>query len=243
MERVLRVGMQAAYVLHRRPYRETSLLLEVFSREHGRVPLVARGARRSRRGARAELEPFRALLLSFNMRGEMGTLLDAEFAAAAAEAPRGEALPSAFYVNELLMRLVHRFDPYPTLFDAYADLLTGIAEPAKREPVLRIFEKRLLEETGYGLVLDHDTGSGAPLQPHERYVYAAEEGPVLLSDERQAAGPWPVVRGSTLLSLAAETLGDDTDSLRESKRLMRFVIDHYLGGKPLKSRSLFRARP
>ncbi len=241
MDRTLRVDMQPGYVLHRRPYGETSLLLEVMAREHGRLPLVARGARRPRRGAGVELQPFRPLLLSFTLRGEVGTLRGSELADGAGPPLAGAALPGAFYASELLMSLLHRFDPHPALFDAYDRLLACIANSEKRELGLRAFEKHLLAEIGYGLVLDRECNTGDVVRADCRYVYVPDRGPVLLSGT-QVAESGPVVKGSTLLALAEERF-DDVGTVRDARRLMRFLVEHHLGDKPLKSRTLFRVRP
>ena len=234
-----RVELQPSWLLHRRPYRETSLLLEVFTRDHGRLPLVARGARRGRRGAGVELQPFRPLLLGFGLRGEMGSLHAAEPDPAAPSAPlAGAALASGFYVNELLMRLVHRFDPHPALFGVYRHTLAALAEPATLEAALRRFEKRLLEEAGYGPSFTHDAESGAPVRADRRYVFVIERG------AREATGTGSTdmrstVAGSTLLDLDAGRFGDPVTRI-EAKRLMRRIIDHHLGGRPLQSRTLLR---
>ena len=237
---IRRSELQPAVILHRREYRETSLLLEIFSREDGRLPLVARGARRPRRGAALDLQLFQPLLLAWSQRGELGTLHSAEAAGDDAGMLQGDALAIAFYANELLMRLLHRFDPHPRLYDSYLVLLTRIVDSHGREAALRVFEKRLLEETGYGLVLDHDTASGEPLRSELRYVYLPERGPEVCAADAPSRR-LPVVHGRTLLALAAEWLPDE-DLLREAKALMRSVVDHHLGGRPLSSRALFRQR-
>lgn len=232
----MRLSLQAGYILHSRPYRDSSALLEVFSREHGRVALVARGVRGPKSKLRGVLQPFRPVLLSWLARGDLGTLTDAE-PQSLAPALTGRALLSAYYLNELMHRLTHRHDPHPRLYDAYCAALAGLGDPARMERVLRLFEKRLLAELGYGLVLDHDVGSNTPVDAACWYDYQLERGPVLTQADMDAARGL-VLRGSSLLSLQRDEL-DDVPSLHDSKRLMRAVLAIYLGDKPLKSRDLF----
>lgn len=231
----MRIALQPAYILHARPYRDTSALLEVFSREYGRLGLVARGARGAKSKLRGILQPFRPVLLSWLGRGDLGTLTDAE-AQGVALTLGGRALLSGYYLNELVQRLTHRHDPHPTLYDAYQEALVGLNDDQQMERVLRLFEKRLLQNLGYGLVLDHDVESGAPLTAAALYHYQLERGPVL---SEMGVSHGLLLHGSSLLSLDGDELRDER-SLRESKRLMRAVLALYLGDKPLKSRDLFR---
>lgn len=232
-----RVQLEPAFILHRRAYRETSLLLEVLSRGVGRIGLIARGARTKRSGLYATLQPFRPLLLSWVSRGELGTLIDAENRGT--QNPiAGATVASGFYLNELLMRLLHRGDPHPELFDRYSMALEALRDNAAgAEPVLRIFEKRLLQELGYGLVMDVDAVSGEPIDAGSQYVYEVEKGPVVCAGGVQVG---VTVRGETLLCFAAEQLDDDS-TLREAKQLMRYVLRRYLGERPLGSRALLEA--
>jgi len=230
-----RIDMEPALVLHARPWRETSLLVEAFSRGYGRLGLIARGARRPKSRMRGLLQPFIPLLLSWRGHGELATLTGAE--------TDGRVLPLAgsaaivgFYVNELLLRFLYRHDPEPVLFDHYRAALDRIAHEKDPEPILRIFEKRLLQAVGYALELERATDSGAAIEPEGRYRYTAGSGP-----ER-----WPgrassgvCVSGSTLLALAREEI-TDRRTLREAKHLMRSVIDAHCGGRTLAARRLWR---
>ena len=231
-----RVDLAPAYLLHRRPWRETSALLEAFSREHGRVGLVARGARRPRSGLRPALRPFTPLLLSWSGRGELATLRAVELAGRCVELER-ESLPGGLYMNELLMRLTHRHDPHPSLFDAYGAAVAELAAAHPVEDTLRRFEKRLLEAIGYGLALEHDAVSGQPLVREARYAYRRDQGPVRADG---ACADAVEVSGGTLLALAAEAPLAPGEQ-REAKRLMRYVLRGHLGDRPLATRSLFRA--
>lgn len=226
--------LQPGYILHPRPYRDTSLLLEVFTRDHGRFGLVARGARAPKSRSRGLLQPFQPLLLSWSGRGELGTLGAVEPDGAA---PRlsGAHLYSGFYLNELLLRLLQRNDPHPELFAAYAQALRGLQTEAQRP--LRLFEKQLLEALGYGLLLDHEADSGEPVCAEAEYVYALESGP-RRCESAETRGL--KLSGRSLLSLAAEELAD-AQSLADSKRLLRAALDLYLGGRELKTREVFAA--
>jgi DNA repair protein RecO (recombination protein O) len=231
----MRVAQEPAYVLHHYEYGETSLLLEVFTRHHGRLGLVAKGARRGRSPLRSSLIPFQPLLIGFSGRGELPVLTLAE-PLAGAPALTGESLYCGLYLNELMLRLLHRHDPHERLFASYGEALERLGTALPAEAGLRVFEKRLLEDSGYGLVLDHDVGDGAPLRPEARYRYLPERGPVA------DAGPDPEgipVQGASLLALACERLEDAT-VLHETKRLLRALLTRQLGDRPLMSRRLFR---
>ncbi|GIX22045.1 MAG: DNA repair protein RecO [Gammaproteobacteria bacterium] len=225
----MRVVLAAAYLLHTRPYRNTSLLLEAFSREHGRLGLVARGVCRPGHRWRPLLQPFRLLRLSWQGRGDLGTLSAAE-PEGPAKPPAGPLLIAGFYLNELLYRLLHRHDPHPPLFDAYHDSLRALAAGAPVEPCLRRFEWILLRESGYGLELRVDA-QGSPIDPDRRYRYDPERGAV--------PDPQGVAAGATLLALAAGRF-DEPAFWPEMKRLLGGVLRHHLGGRPLHSRRLWR---
>ena len=235
MGRLERIDLEPALVLHARPYREASLLLEAFSRGHGRVGLVARGARRPKSRMRGLLQPFVPLLLSWRGRGELSTLTGAEAEGGVLPLAGSEAVVG-FYLNELLLRFVHRHDPEPALFDHYRATLAGIAGEGDSEPALRIFEKRLLEAAGYALELKREADSDAAIEPDRRYRYTAQAGPVPWKDD---ASPGVCVSGSTLLALAREQI-TGRHALKEAKQLMRWVIDEHCGGRALASRTLWR---
>jgi len=230
-----RVLGQPAYVLHVRPYRETSALAEVFTPGWGRVGMVAKGVRRPRSPLQGLLQAFRPLLLSWQGRGDLVTLTDAE-GNGAPLVLRGAPLMSGFYVNELLLRLLQRHDPHTELFHVYSATLQRLLAPHGQERALRIFEKRLLRELGYGLILDHDVDGGRPIREDTTYTYELEKGPV-----RQPAneGAGIVIRGSSLLALEREDLGD-REGLREVKRLLRAALSLYLADKPLNSRRVYQ---
>ncbi|MEK7322940.1 MAG: DNA repair protein RecO [Pseudomonadota bacterium] len=243
MSQRARVLLQPGYVLHRRPYRDSSLLLDVFTPEFGRVGLVARGARQVKSRSQALLQSFNPLLVSWSGSGELANLNAVE-SAAAAHWLTGPALMSGLYLNELLARLLHRFDPHSELYASYETALAALVRATADstsvalEPVLRIFEKRLMAELGYGLVLDHEADTGLPVEAGRVYAYHLGEGPVRWPDESAAPAETLLIRGASLLDLAREDLAD-AGSLREAKRLMRVALAAQLGNKPLASRRLF----
>ena len=229
-----RIDQQPGFVLHSYPYRETSLIVEVFSRDHGRIGLVAKGARRPMSQLRGVLMAFQPLLIDWSGGGEMKTLVRAEWQGGQ-PLLGGQALLCAYYLNELLMRLLPREDPHPVLFRAYGDALRALAAGEGQEVILRRFELALLQELGYGLQLDSDA-DGAPVRPELRYAYIIERGAVPL-DEYGIDDP-SVVAGRVLLDMAR---GDfrEPETLAGAKALMRRLIQHYLGGQGLQSRRVF----
>jgi DNA repair protein RecO (recombination protein O) len=229
-----RVLQQPAYVLHARAYRESSLLLEVLSRDHGRTAMVARGARRAKSRLRNTLQPFRPLLLSWSGRGDLGTLTAGE-QVAAPPGLQGESLYCGLYLNELLMRLLHRGDPHPEVFERYRQVLGELAAGTAPQGLLRLFEKQLLAAVGYALMLDHEAGSDRPLDGKARYDYRPGQGPVRIGEASASRGLG--VSGSALLALRDERIAEE--QLPELRRLMRRVIGYHLGDKPLASPALF----
>jgi DNA repair protein RecO (recombination protein O) len=230
-----RIQQQPAYVLHPRAYRETSLILEVFTRDHGRAAMVARGAKSPKSKWRNLLQPFRPLLIGWTARSDLGTLTSAD-QVAAPPSLHGEALYCGIYVNELLMRLLHRGDPHSDVFDRYRQVLAALAAGEPPQPVLRLFEKNLLEAVGYGLILDHEYKTQEPINDDDWYDYRPDRGPVRVS--KQSEGMKGLVSGKSLSALKAEQLADE--NLPELRSLMRKVISYHLGGKPLASQALFK---
>lgn len=233
----MRVQQQPGCVLHARDYSETSLILEVFSARHGRLGLLAKGARRPTSRVRGLLKPFQPLLLSWTGRGELPILTAAE---PDGDSPmlNGQALYCGFYLNELLVRLLHRYDPHEALYQVYREALAALATTSSTEAVLRLFERRLLGEIGYGLVLDRDVVENGPIDAEAWYDYVPERGPVPIAQPDHARAQGVVMRGASLLALARDDLGD-AETLREAKRLMRAILSRYLGDQPLHSRKLF----
>ncbi|MGN6313710.1 MAG: DNA repair protein RecO [Rhodanobacteraceae bacterium] len=226
----MRVESQPAYVLHARAWRETSLLLEVFSRDHGRVGLLARGVRSARaRVTRSTLEPFQLLSADWAGTGELPNLRAAE----AVGAPRrlvDDALLSGLYVNELLVRLTARADPHPALFARYVGLLEELAATDSLAWTLRRFERDLLSELGYGLQLEYESESGEPLRADAEYTYVPELGPVPAHSRQHGA----TAKGSALLALH-EGVKPAHDDLAALRRVLRAVIASHVGEQGLRA--------
>jgi DNA repair protein RecO (recombination protein O) len=228
-----RIDGQKAFVLHAHPYSETSLVVDIFSREHGRLPLLARGARRPRSALRGNLMAFAPLELGWFGAGEVKTLAKAEWLGGV-PLLSGRCLLLGYYLNELLVKLLPRDDAHPQLFDAYEDALAALSSGAEDAPELRRFEQALLRELGYGLTLDIDARSGAKVLNDREYVFWIERGPV----ERDEGDDTVSVSGKTLLDMVADDYSDARTRF-ESKGLMRQLIAHHLSGRPLHSRRVF----
>jgi DNA repair protein RecO (recombination protein O) len=229
----MRYDAEPAFVLHVRPWRESSLLLEVLSANHGRIGLLARGVQGAKRHVlRAALQPLQFIRLDAVQRGELAQLRSAE-ALDAAPQLAGEATLAAFYVNELVLRLAPRQDPAPELFDAYAQVRSRLADASSLAWTLRRFERDLLEALGVGFAFDVD-GDGAPVDPAARYRLDAEHGPRRLLSDRGHGDRSDAATGRALLALAADQAPDGED-LAGLRRALRPVLLHLLGGRALKS--------
>ena len=229
-----RVALAPGYLLHHRPWRDTSRILEVLTREHGRLTLFARGVRGANAKLAPVLQPFQLLLLSWSGRGEAPQLTAAERAAAASPLPQDRLL-AAFYLNELLLKLTTPHDALPELFDHYHGTLEQLRGGTPLEPVLRVFEKRLLEVLGYGLDLSTEARSGLPLEPGAYYDFHPGVG---LLPARGAAAS--ALRGHSLLSLARESLREERE-LEDARRVLQAALGACLEGRPLTTRQVARA--
>jgi len=226
-----RVDHEPGYVLHTYPYKETSLIVEAFTRRFGRVALLARGARRPRSAMRGVLLSFHPLRFSWSGSADLANLRDAEWAGGI-PLLGGRGLMCGFYVNELLLKLLPRDDAHESLFDIYAGALAGLASQ-EVSAVLRDFEKRLLAELGYAPLLETDAASH-PIDPERMYNYEPDRGPVPANGSR---GGQVVVSGRTLLDVAA---GDyaRAETRDEARALMRTLIGERLHGQSLHTRSI-----
>jgi len=232
-----RVQLEPAFLLHHYPFRESSRILELFTRAHGRVSLFARAARRGGSALPAALQPFAEVLVSWSARGDAGQLTGAETVRPPASLA-GDRLMSGFYVNELLLKLLPRQDPHPQLYEAYERLLAGLHDGASNPARdLRLFEKRLLEELGWGLDLAQDALGGEPIEPRRAYRYRVDGGAEAVDGVAEGE---LVFAGSSLLSLAREELADP-QSLADARRLLRAAIEQCLDGRPLRTREVMRA--
>ncbi len=228
-----RIVDEPAYVLHARPYRETSALIDLLTLQHGRVSVVARGARGSRRGS-GQPQPFGRLLIACGGRGSLLTLTGCD--ALSHRWLTGEALYAGLYLNELLLRVVRDGDPHPRLFDGYETALDGLIGAANPEPALRRFERLVLKESGYEVTFDVDADSGEPVVATRGYTLVPDSGFHAVTqpiDERT------VFAGSTLLAIAMDDYRDD-GVRRSAKQIMRRALAPHLGDKPIRSRTLYR---
>jgi DNA repair protein RecO (recombination protein O) len=226
---------EPAFVLHTYPFRETSLIVEAFSRDHGRVALVARGARRPKSALRGVLLPFQPLLVSWSGKRELRTLTRAEWQGKPA-ALKGQALICGFYLNELLLKLTPRDDPHEHLYSVYEDTLAALAGGEDQAAILRRFELALLRELGYAVILDRDVECDAPVAREHRYVYVVERGPV---GSGAAPGNGVELSGQTLIDMQSGIFTSPATQ-QQSKALMRTLINHYLGSQVLHTRQLLR---
>ena len=230
-----RVDDARAFVLHSYPYSETSLIVDAFTREHGRLPLMARGARRPRSALRGVLLGFQPVLLAWSGRSEVRTLVRAEWVGGV---PRlaGDGLLCGFYVNELVMCMLAREDAHEALYDDYAEAITRLAALEPPEPILRWFEKRILAEAGYAVLLEHEATTGDLIDPAASYTYDPERGPILLT---RPGSTELVVPGTALIALAADRY-DDPASLAHAKAIMRTLVQYRLEHRPIRSREVLR---
>lgn len=228
----MRVELQPAYILHTRPFSDTSLILDCLTADYGRLSLLAKGARAAKSRQRQLCQPFTALLVSWQGKSSLKTLTAIE----SRQLPltlQGEYLFSGFYLNELLTRLLPEQDSCPEIYQSYATTLDQLAARAPLEPVLREFELQLLADLGYHLDLRHDAG-GAVLRAEEVYQWWPEQGWRLASDQLRA----PLFPGRHLLALQSQDYRDP-DTLRLAKTLSRMLFRPLLGNRPLESRKLF----
>jgi len=225
------VLLEHGFVLHQRPYRDSSQLLECVTAAHGRVGLVARGSRRTGNRQRALLQPFMPLRLSWLRRGELGRLTGVEPHGLSYELA-AQHLLAGFYANELLIRLTARSDPNPEVFSCYSRCLARLAQAEHVARTLRVFELHLIEALGYGVGLDGDAASGEPLEAQARYVFELERGLRRADADDSDADVYP---GRDLISLREHELSDES-SLRTAQRLLGRVLRAHLGERPLQSR-------
>ncbi|MEO8716695.1 MAG: DNA repair protein RecO [Burkholderiales bacterium] len=235
----LRTENEPAFVLHSYPYKETSLIVEAFTRHRGRVGLIARGARRPRSAIRGTLLAFHPLRLSWSAAAELGTLTAAEWAGGQ-PALAGMALMCGFYVNELMLRLLPREDAHEELFDAYAAAIARLGAGGEPAALLRGFELKMLRELGYAPPLDRDADSGTPVRADGRYAYLPERGPLAVAEAGpDAAETDLIVSGQTLLDMSREDFTRQ-ETRDEARRLMRRLIAVRLSGQALHTSDILR---
>ncbi|MGZ4968626.1 MAG: DNA repair protein RecO [Methylobacter sp.] len=222
------VYLQPAFILQQRKYRETSLIIDMLTRDFGRISVLAKGVRKAKSKTAGMLQPFIPLLISYFGKAELKTLTDVEIIQPFNEI-KGLALYCGFYINELVGHFLHKYDPHPEVFDCYSECLSGLSDGSYREVALRLFELNLLEHSGYGLQLEHDDNERS-IESSKKYDFNVGLGPVEAVNGQFS--------GKTLLALDSRKL-TEPQVLSEAKALMRMVIDVYLQGKQLKSRTVF----
>jgi len=230
---------QSVYVLHTYPFKETSLVVELFSREFGRVATTAKGARRPRSAMRGMLQAFQPMLATWSGKLELKTLHGLEWNGCLLLL-QGEALMCGFYLNELLLRLLPREDPHEALFAYYAETLKALASEQHLATTLRRFELKFLQELGYAIPLQSDVNN-TPIVMQQAYRYEAEHGayPIRSASARYETRYESGVQlsGKTLIDMLSDDYSDE-QTQQQSKQLMRYLLAHYLGDKPLHTRQL-----
>ena len=233
---MIKANLVSSYILHSHKYKETSLLLDVFSKEFGRVGLIAKGARNNKKQQGIGFNQYQRYLISWIAKTELGTLTEIEPFEPMTSLKDHKAL-SGFYLNEIIMRLLHKHEPHPELFDIYDLTLKRLFKGEAEETILRYFEKALLHSLGYGLVLNVDVKTGEQIMENSDYYYEFDHGP---SKQSFNSTDSCKVSGKTLLELDNESLVEPKQ-ISEAKYLLRKVLSKYLGNKPLASRELYNA--
>jgi DNA repair protein RecO (recombination protein O) len=229
-----RIQLQPAYVLHHRPYRDTSRIVDLFTRDFGRLTVFARGVRGGKSGLAAALQAFQPILVSWSGRGEAGQLTAAELVGEPTSLPAARLL-SGFYLNELLLKLLHLHDPQLEIFNLYNVTVQTLKTGGDELAALRLFEKRLLRCLGFGLLLEHEAESALPIEPLRCYRYVLELGPLPVNAEANPSKG--VYSGATLLALANEVLVE-IQHKTDARYLLRSALDYVLDGRRLQSREI-----
>jgi DNA repair protein RecO (recombination protein O) len=232
----MRVDLHPCYVLHTRPYRETSLLVDILSSNYGRLCLVAKGVKRAKNNKANLLQIAKRISLAWSQRGTLGNLIEVEDLGDRFNL-NGSKIISCFYMNELLMRMLHTNEPHPEVFDIYQQTLTNLTQNQDEHRTLRIFEKKILQVLGYGLILDHDANTGEQIDVKNKYYYVAEFGPCISKNNGLQSIQ---ISGKALKALDDENIWNN-DIAKEAKQLLRMLLKIHVGDKPFGSRELYRA--
>jgi len=227
-----RIDQQPAFLLHHRPFRDTSQILEFVTRDHGKIAVVARGSRGAKSRLAGVLRAFQPLRISWAMRSDLGTLTGAE-PGGAPVALGGDALLSAYYINELLLNFLHRHDAQPEIFSLYEETIPMLGAANDVATVLRGFELDLLGLLGYAPNFEHATREQDGLEPDAFFDYRAEQGPVPVERSEGA-----LVFSGRVLTGIRDRRFDDPEVLKAAGRLLRAIVTYHLGGKELKTRKV-----
>jgi len=239
----MRVHQQAAYVLLNRPYSETSWIVEIISRDYGRLALMAKGARRIKSKLKGALLPFQPVLLSWTGKGEVPTLTSAEIDQSQFNLIdhelTGDALVCGFYCNELVINVLHRHDPHPVLFDEYHKTILALCNSPDLAKTLRDFEQLIIKETGYEVSFEFEADGKTPINADNYYHFVTQRGFLAASQSDSRS-----VQGKVILALRdGHRLNDQTElsasEISDSKHLMRDILRQTLGNKKIVSRELF----
>jgi DNA repair protein RecO (recombination protein O) len=225
-------NLDPAFVLHTRPYQNTSLLVELFTESQGRITIVAKGAKRPKSSVAAIAQMFQPLLVETYGKSELLTLKYVEISHAL-PLFHPSKLAWGLYLNELLYRILERHEAYPDIFESYHKIIEQLAYEAAEEKHLRIFERDLLSALGYGLPLQHVAHSNDMITPEIYYHFLFDQGPTLTQLKEHPL----VFKGQSLLELHQGSFSS-SESLHDAKRLLRYALSHFLGNKPIKSREL-----
>lgn len=230
------IALQPAYVLHKRPFKDTSFLIDLFTANHGRLTVVGKGIRGPRSKLSGILQPFTPLLVSWSGKSELQTLSKAE-ANGTTHFLSGNVMASGFYLNELITRVLHKHDPYPETFKIYEKSLISLANENNISSLLRIFEKNLLKSLGYGLQLNVDQ-FGAAIEPTSKYIFKYGVGLTKIPDKIEEAPQKFALHGSSILALHNEKFGNNIER-QEAQILLNIALAPLIGSKPIKSRELW----
>lgn len=227
----MRVDLEPSFIIHSRPYRETSTLVYALTEQHGVVHMICRGAKKKGRNS---IQPFSKMLLSWSGRGELVTMtkMEIEYSKYTQDF---RAQVQCFYLHELIIKLMPRLSPSPELYQLYEDTLTKMSADPTREDTLRFFEMQLLDIIGHPLQLDFECQTETAIDENTYYLYEPDVGPIVFKDK---AWRWNLVEGKLLHALASKKL--DEERLSQAKTFLRGLMHHYLGGKPLATRQLLK---
>ena len=231
----MKVELTPCYILHRRDYSETSYILEVFSREHGRINLIAKGAKRNKKQEGVSFNLYQQYNISWLAKSELGTLTNIE--AVTLNSLKPEQIMTGFYMNEIMLRLLHKHEPHPELFDSYSISINQLLSGESEQIVLRYYEKSLLQSLGYGIILDHEVETGETLAYEKDYFYELDLGPVATNKINNSGIR---ISGQTLIELDNESLSD-SKNINEAKLLLRKILEQHLGNQPLASKNLYKS--
>ncbi|MAJ91617.1 MAG: DNA repair protein RecO [Legionellales bacterium] len=231
----MRVDYTPCYILHSRNYSESSLILEIFSRNYGRVNLIAKGAKKNKKYTSINFDPYQKYNISWINKIDLGILLEIESYSEMIKLA-SEKTMIGFYLNEIILKLLHKHEPYPELFDIYELTLKRLINNENEKTILRYFEKNLLQLLGYGITLDYDIQTGEPILSDRNYYYKIDSGP---SSELSASGHGMKISGKTLLQLNDESLLGSMH-ITEAKNLLTMIIEKYID-KPLESKKLYKS--